>query len=340
MEPFLPTGKLDPALLAECLALCPTAGPGVVLGPGLGEDAAILEPGDGLLLAKADPITFATDRLGWYAVHVATNDIATMGGEPRWLLLTLLLPEGATTRQCVLALFEQVGAACREVGAVLVGGHTEVACGLPRPIASVGLLGVAPRAAVLRTADARVGDAVLLAGVCAIEGTAILARELAEPLRRRGVGEETLRRAAAFLDTPGISVLRAARVARSCAGVHAMHDPTEGGVLCGLWELAAAAGCALRLGPEPMPVAEETRVLCAALGADPLRLIASGALLVACGPGSSEAVRDRLSGAGCPAVEVGRLEPGPPGVVEGATGRRLETGTRDELARLFECAGP
>lgn len=340
MGPFLPTGKLSPDLLAQCLALCPTSGPDVLLGPGAGEDAAVLEPGPGVVVAKTDPVTFATDRLGWYAVHVATNDVATRGADPRWLLLTLLLPEGSTTEDGLLAIFRQVGEACREIGAVLVGGHTEVTCGLERPLACASLLGTAPAARWLRSADARAGDAVILVGGCAIEGTALLARECAARLRSCGVDEATLARAAAFLDAPGISVLAPARLVRGLAGVHAMHDPTEGGVLCGLLEVAAAAGCSVRFRPEHARLADETRLLCSCLGLDPLRLIASGALLVACDADATGEILNVLSRGGFPGSQVGCLVPGPVEVVDDATGRAYEVSTRDELARLLERPGP
>jgi hydrogenase expression/formation protein HypE len=339
VAPFLPTGKLSPDLLAECLALCPTSGPGVLLGPGAGEDAAVIDPGPGVVVAKTDPVTFATDRLGWYAVHVAANDVATRGADPQWLLLTLLLPEGSVTRDDALAVFRQVGEACREVDATLVGGHTEVTCGLARPLACASLLGMAPVGSWLRSSDARAGDAVLLVGGCAIEGTALLAREFAPRLRASGVEESTLSRAAAFLDDPGISVLAPARLVRGLPGVRAMHDPTEGGVLCGLSEVAAAAGCSVRFRPEHVRIADETRLLCSCLGLDPLRLIASGALLVACDAGAAGSVRSTLARGGFTATEVGRLVVGPPEVVDDATGQPYKASTRDELARLLESPG-
>src|SRR5581483_4531825 len=92
----LPLGKLPPALLGRFLGALP-ADPSLAVGPGVGEDAAVLRLGEArVLVAAADPITFPTPRPGWYAVHVNANDVATRGGEPRWFLATVLLPPGCS----------------------------------------------------------------------------------------------------------------------------------------------------------------------------------------------------------------------------------------------------
>ncbi|MBD3177132.1 MAG: hypothetical protein GF320_18310, partial [Armatimonadia bacterium] len=153
----LPSGKLDPELLERCLDLCPTTAEDVILGPGLGEDAALVATSEPCLVLKSDPITFATDRLGWYAVHIAANDVATRGVEPRWMLLTLLLPTGSTA-ETALSVFEQVGEACRGTGVVLVGGHTEVTPAVTQPVVSTALAAPTPRGKALSTRDLRPGD--------------------------------------------------------------------------------------------------------------------------------------------------------------------------------------
>src|SRR6185436_13997962 len=97
--------------------------------------------GDRLLIAAADPITFATDAIGYYAVTVNADDIAVMGGTPRWFLATLLLPERGTTPDLVRDIFAQVRRACDDLGIALAGGHTEVTVGLQRPLLSGHMLG-------------------------------------------------------------------------------------------------------------------------------------------------------------------------------------------------------
>ncbi|HSD85333.1 MAG TPA: AIR synthase related protein, partial [Anaerolineae bacterium] len=85
----LPLGKLPPDRLAQLLQQITRRDASVLLGPGLGRDCAVIDfAGDQLLVAKSDPITFATDEIGWYAVQVNANDLATAGATPRWFLAT------------------------------------------------------------------------------------------------------------------------------------------------------------------------------------------------------------------------------------------------------------
>ena len=227
-------GKLPNSLLKQMLAGLRADDPRVLVGPGVGEDAAHISFGGSTLIAKADPVTFATDMIGWYAVNVNANDIAASGGTPRWFLATVLLPEGEDSAGAS-AIFDQMREAAGELGVELIGGHTEVTIGLPRPIVCGAMLGEAPASKALSTSGARVGDSVILTRGIAVEGTSILARELPDKLKAGGVGEEVIDRAANYLFDPGISVVAAARVAMESGGVTAMHDPTEGGLATALW---------------------------------------------------------------------------------------------------------
>jgi hydrogenase maturation factor len=187
---------------------------------------------------------------------------------------------------------------------------------------------------VLRTSGARAGDALILAGGIAIEGTAILATEHAGRLIGHGVAPDVVARAADWIRQPGISVLPAARAVRAIAGLHAMHDPTEGGLATALHEVADAAGTGVRIEREAIPVLPECAAVCAALGLDPLGLLASGALLIAADRAQAAAVVDRLAGAGIPAARIGDVTP----AADGRTmdGVPLPAFARDELARYLE----
>ncbi len=79
MSSFLPVGKLPAAKLNALLQRLPQRDPRVVLGPRLGEDAAVLDLNDRYLVVASDPVTFASDRIGWYVVHVNANDVAVLG---------------------------------------------------------------------------------------------------------------------------------------------------------------------------------------------------------------------------------------------------------------------
>jgi hydrogenase maturation factor len=323
-----PAGKLPAAELRRFLNSIALADPAVVVGGAVGEDAAVIDAGGAELLAvKTDPITFASEEMGRYLLAVNSNDLATMGAEPRWLLVTALLPEGAS-RELVARVLDSLLEACREAGVSLVGGHTEMTVNLDRPILVGCLLGTVRRDRLIRTAGARPGDVILLAGGVAIEGTAILAREHGPVLEARGVARSTIERAARWLEAPGISVLPAARLLWSLPGLHAMHDPTEGGLATALQEVAEAAGVGLRVDWAAVPVLEECRAICAALGLDPLGLLASGSLLAALAREDVPAALSRLGAAGIPAAVIGE-------VVPAGEGGPLPVFARDELARYL-----
>ena len=219
----------------------------MLVGPGIGRDAAVIDiGGDRVLVAKTDPVTLASDLIGWYAVHVNANDIACMGARPAWFLATALLPpdEPDTTPA---AIVDQLIDACAGLGIELVGGHCEVTPGIDRPIVVGAMLGEAEREDVVTGEDVREGDFVLLTRGIAIEGTAVLAREAPDWLRSAGVSDATIDAAAGLLFDPGISVVRAAQALTAAVRPRAMHDPTEGGLLTALEELSHAARATLRL---------------------------------------------------------------------------------------------
>lgn len=334
-------GKLPHDLLADMLERLVATDPRVIVGPRVGEDAAVVDLGDRLLVATTDPITFATDLIGWYAVHINANDVATMGAVPRWFLASLLLPETATEHE-VGAIFEQIADACRQVGAVPVGGHTEVTIGIDRPIMVATMLGEVGRNELLTSGGAREGDSVVLTGAIAVEGTAILAREAGDRLRECGVADDAIARGRELLFAPGISVVPAARIAASVQGVSAMHDPTEGGLATGLRELAVASEVGLMIDAEKIPLLPLTREACSALGLDPLGIIASGSLLITVTREARDRLLSGLHGAGVEAAVIGRVLPQAEGLWMRGEGERrpLPTFARDEIACFFERAEP
>jgi hydrogenase expression/formation protein HypE len=333
-QPLLP-GKLPPELLAALLSSTTTEDPRVLVGPRVGMDAAVIDMGERLLVAKSDPITFAAEEIGWYAVQVNANDLAVMGATPRWFLATLLLPEGCTPER-VRAIFASVERACRELGISLVGGHTEVTGGLERPIVCGHMLGEAERGELVRSDGARPGDRLLLTKAIPLEATAILARERREELLARGWSAAALDRAAAVLYDPGISVVREARIAVAERAATAMHDPTEGGLATGLRELARASGVGLRVYRERIPVLPEGAALCAAFGLDPMGAIASGSLLLAAPPERATALLAAYEREGIAGAEIGEVVSAEEGLVMNDAGseRELPAFERDEIARL------
>ena len=337
MAGILPVGKLEMDYLGQLLARYAQVNERVVVGAAVGEDATVIDFGDRYLVAKTDPITFATEEIGWYAVNINANDVATTGAIPRWFLATLLLPEGSTDRAMVERIFSQLSEACRQLGISFCGGHTEITYGLDRPIVVGLMLGEVERDRLVTTAGAQMGDDIILTKGIAIEATSIIARERAEELASR-YSADFISRCRGFLHQPGISVVREARIATTQARVHAMHDPTEGGLAMGLWELAQAAEVGLLVYEERIEVLPETKLLCADYGLDPLGIIASGSLLIVLSPQDSARVIGKLEEVGIAAAAIGKVVAREEGLklVSGGVVRDLPYFERDEIARLFE----
>ena len=332
----LPVGKLKLEALDALLAGLAGGDPSVLEGPGVGHDVAVLDHGGPMLLvAKTDPITFATDEIGFYAVAVNSNDIATCGGRPRWMLVTALLPAGRADDALARDIFAQLSAACSRFGVSLVGGHTEVTAGLDRPILVATMLGEVARDRLLTPAGARPGDAILLTKAVAVEGTSLLARELRADLLARGFDAAFLERCAAMLHDPSISVLREAEAAVATGGVHAMHDPTEGGVATALWELAVASSARIVADPAAVPILPECRRLCDEFRIDPLGLIASGSLLIACAPEAADAVCAAVLARGVACRPIGSVAACDGARVLDPSGALWPRFDQDELTHVF-----
>ena len=333
----LPAGKLPAPLLDRLLRRFAPNDPRLIVGPQMGEDAAVIDFGATYLVAKTDPITFATDEIGWYAVNVNANDIAVMGGVPRWFLATVLLPEKSSTPALIEAIYAQLSEACNALGVSLAGGHTEITVGLDRPIISGTMLGEVTPERLVRSSGVQPGDDLVLARGVPIEGTAIIAREKEQELLARGFDPALLKRAQGFLHHPGISVVAAAHLAVDTVAVHAMHDPTEGGLATGIWEMAQASGIGLTVDFDAVPVPPESQALCDAYNLDPLGVIASGALLVALAPDETGKLLAAFGHAAIPAQVIGHATE-PAGELKARRGGKDVDFPRfavDEIARLF-----
>jgi hydrogenase expression/formation protein HypE len=334
----LPAGKLPAAKLEALLAACRIPkGSRVVVGPGFGEDAAVIDIGPKYLVAKTDPITFTAENIGWYAVNVNANDISTVGARPRWFLATLLLPQKKSTAGLAERIFADILQACRALGVTLCGGHTEITVGLNRPIVVGQMLGEVEKEKLVRKESQRPGDLVILTKGIALEGTTILAREKAAVLKRK-FGASVVRRAQHLLFDPGISVVREAMLAVRTGEIHAMHDPTEGGLLSGAYELARAGDVGIRIWKDKVPILPETQLFGRYFGFDPFALIASGALLVVVSARTTAKVLQALVKKGVGATIIGEILPKNRGLwtLAGNRQRRLRPPRRDEIARLLE----
>ena len=330
------TGKLPAGTLARLLGrYARGSDPAVLVGPGIGLDAAAVAVKDSTLVLASDPVTYATDQIGHYAVHVNANDIFVSGAEPRWFLADILLPPGKG--RMAESIFAQIDRACSELGVTLLGGHTEMTPDLPRPMVAGFMIGQVRQPGLITAGGVRPGDVLILTKGVAIEGTAAIAKQREAELLKH-LPRAVVRRAKRLLHTPGLSVGPEARLARRF-DVHAMHDPTEGGLLNGLLEMALASKLALHVDTSQVPVYPQTERVCRHFGIDPLKLLASGALLISCRRGAAEDLLETMASEGIPASRIGSAGKGAVGL-HLQDGRMLKRAIPDQILKIFAADGP
>ena len=331
----LPAGKLPNAFLSELLDLYRIEDPSVIVGPSVGEDTAAVDiDGETVLVLKTDPITFATESIGRYAVLINANDLATAGAEARWMLATLLLPCGFSRSQ-VRQIFADLHDACTAWGITLCGGHTEITDAVCRPVVAGMMAGTIARNDLIRKRRMAPGDRVLVTKGVAVEGTAIIAAEFRDLLLEKGMTPAEIDACSRFQSM--ISVLPEARIAWTVGGVSALHDVTEGGIATALTELSQAGRWGIRIQRDALPVFPQTRRMGEVLGIDPLGLIGSGSLLICCRPDRADRLLSEMKKAAIMATDIGVVTEAEPGIE--AVEKEASVGWPhfdvDEITRLF-----
>ncbi len=292
----------------------------VILGPSIGEDAAIVKVGKKILVIAADPITGAEEWLGWLAVNVSANDVATRGVQPRWFTPCILLPKGSK-KNLVEKICSQMDKAAHRLNVAIIGGHCETTPSLEHPIVTGCSVGVAEDGKYVTSSGAKIGNKIVMTKGTGMEGTAILASDRRQELLG-AFDESFVKKAEKFFEK--ISVVNDANVAFKTGGVSAMHDPTEGGVAGGLHELADAANVGFQVYEEKILILEETRKICAHFEIDPLQLISSGSLLIVAEEKKTEEIVNRLSHDGFHASIIGD-------VTKPNLGRKMVTRTGEQI---------
>jgi len=306
----------------------------IVLGAAFGEDVALTRVGDEILVSHVDPIVGAVGDIGWLAVHVACNDVAASGVQPRWIQLLVLVPR-IEDEDLLAQIMRDASRAAKEVGASIVGGHTGYSAGLSRPLVAVTALGTASGRSPVRTGGAQVGDRVLITNGIALEGTAILAQDFADVARELGLKESELKEGRQVMAR--VSVLPEALVL-AAEGATAMHDVTRGGVLETLLEIAYLSGVGIEVELDRLPMPPIVSRFAEAFSFDPLRMISSGTLAVTVPPERVEDASQALEDLGIPFAFVGRVRAGAGVhlVKEGESIHYTEIRCEeDELARMW-----
>jgi hydrogenase expression/formation protein HypE len=322
---MLPPGKIPVDILEEVIFKNLGAKRDeVAVGPAAGIDGAVVNVGNKSLILSMDPITGALERIGWLAVNVNANDISTFGVEPAFFLSCILLPEKAD-RRIVEIISSQMNKAAQGLGMAIVGGHCESTPGLVNPVVAGCAIGVTEKGNYVTAAGAEAGDKIIMTKTAGIEGTAILASDREKKLRKT-ISSSTLKNARELFSM--ISVAKEASIAFKTGGVHAMHDPTEGGIAGGIHEVADASNLGFKILEQRIPVAKETLEICAEFEIDPLYLIASGSMLIVAGKDAADEIERRLTKSGIRASVVGEFLPSPEDRIV-----KRENGVEEELAR-------
>ncbi|MHA2288304.1 MAG: AIR synthase family protein [Promethearchaeota archaeon] len=279
----------------------------VVMGSQIGEDAAVLEMGDKYLVAKTDPITFVTDEIGYYAVNVNVNDVVCTGATPKWFQSTILLPAGSTDEHLIEYIFKNIYNTCKSLGITVVGGHTEITTGLERPIVIGSLLGEVEKEKLVLSSGAHANDSIILTKGIFIEGTSIIGREKEEELKKRGFGKEFINKCKNYLYNPGISVYNDALISNNSFNLTSMHDLTEGGLFCGLAEIAIASNLGLEISKSKINVLPEPYELSKIFNINPYNTISSGSLLISINAEESEDLINLLRSKGISSEKIGNF---------------------------------
>ncbi|MHB8093719.1 MAG: AIR synthase family protein [Candidatus Aminicenantales bacterium] len=280
--------------------------PSVIIGPRHGVDAGVVDLGDGkVMVLKIDP-TFSMpalqQHLGWAIVHICASDVACLGVVPRYMTICLLLPPG-TSEDLLETIWTQVSDECEKLGIAIVGGHTGIFPGITMPLnGGCCVIGLGTREQLTPASNARVGDKLIVTKGAAIEAGGILAMEGEKDLVRalgRDIVEAGKKR---FWD---MSVVQDCRVAGPNA--HAMHDATEGGLINGVYEVAAASEIGVTLYEDRIFVPEECRAICNHFKIDPLISISEGTLVIAAAPEKAPGIIADLGQNGIQAWDMGEF---------------------------------
>ena len=332
----LPQGKLPNQLLEQILNGFSFEDPALLITAGVGEDIAAADISrEEVLVLKSDPITFATDAIGHYAVLVNANDITTCGADPRWFLTTLLFPCQSTGSE-IQHIVRGLNHVASKYGITLCGGHTEITDAVTRPVVVGSLAGTVRKNRLIDKKSMKTGDLLLMTKSVAVEGTAIIAREMEHKLLSMGFSDADVYSCKQFLDH--ISIMEEARIARDTGGVTAMHDVTEGGLATAATELSIAGRHRIRINMDRIPIFPQTQRICDAFNISPLGLIGSGSLLICCSPDTKDDILAGIRNAGIHATCIGEVLENGEGIeaMDGGKPGAWPEFKVDELARLFK----
>jgi len=302
----------------------------VLVPAGPGEDSAVIDLGDSLLVVSSDPITGAEKNAGYLAVNVACNDIAAAGAEPFGIQVVLLLPSSLSEDRSE-KLMEEIVATAKKMEIEVLGGHTEITDLVQKPIITITALGRAQKEEMCSSSAAEAGDILYISKGMGIEGSYILASDYQDDLINRGVSRKTMSEVSKYLDL--LSVIPESRIARK-NGVKAMHDVTEGGVYGAIAEMAAASKLGFVIEKDNFKLKAEVDEICSKLDLDPAALISSGSMLMAAAPEND--LNSVFADQGIEIIRVGRMTESGSYIEENGLKKKFSVPEKDELWKFIE----
>ncbi|WP_293981777.1 AIR synthase family protein [uncultured Clostridium sp.] len=293
----------------------------------VGEDCTVIDFDDCEGIFSTDPITGAEKNIGKLAVHINCNDIASAGGEPLGILVTILAPVDSTLDD-INQVMKEIDEEAAKIGVEIIGGHTEVTSAVNKLVISVTVIGKNKKGFSVKTGGAKLNDDIVVTKTLGIEGTYILINEYEDRLKNV-LTEDEINLGKTLIDK--ISVLPEGRICREY-GVNSMHDITEGGLLGGIFEVAMASGKGFEIYKDKIPMLDVTKKVCREFKIDPLRLISSGSMLITSSDGVG--LVKKLNECGIDAVVVGKICEDNKILIDGEKKVMVEPPKRDELFNI------
>ncbi len=302
----------------------------VLVRPHVGEDCSVLQfESDEVCVVSTDPITGAIEDIGSLAVHITANDLASSGAEPVGILLTILLPEGFMEEE-LRKIMQDINGVCESLHIEVVGGHTEVTNAVIKPVISVTGIGKAPKDQLVLTGAAKPGQDIILTKWAGLEGTAIIAKDHEEELRKH-FNSDLMDEAISLGNY--LSVVEEGKIAVK-HGVTSMHDVTEGGVFGALWEVGACSNVGLEVILDDIPIKQSTIEICEYYAINPYKLISSGCMLMTAYDG--HILIEELQKSGIHATIIGKIvESKNRIIIQSDTRRALTPPKTDELYKVI-----
>jgi len=302
----------------------------VLVRAGIGEDCAVLDFDKYTCVVSTDPITGAAKNIGSLAIHVSCNDVASNGGDPIGVLMTILLPPDTSEKDIEL-IMEDAGKAAKGLNVEIIGGHTEITDAVNRVVISTTVIGRQLKENIISSENIEIGDKILITKSAGIEGTMILANEITDRLEAE-LGHSVVNDAKALLNS--ISVVKEGKLCGEI-GVHYMHDITEGGVLGAVWEASKATGKGVLIDTSKIPIEDSTKKICEFLGINPLKLISSGSMLIIAPREKVEHIQKRLSENKINSSVIGEITESDVLMLENGQLHQIDSPGSDELYKVI-----